>query len=139
MGKLQGSMVVSAGKGPVFILFLCFQTGLLRKVQGMGWFLEESNVAQVSTNLLDYEVTPLHRVYEEVCREAQVWSYMSLDLCSRDIFVNMNNSVQELKLPVVGSQIVGLVPLKAILEAADFYIDRDQLFIIEEEHKVRLV
>lgn len=92
------------------------QTGLLRKVQGMGWFLEESNVAQVSTNLLDYEVTPLHRVYEEVCREAQ-----------------------ELKLPVVGSQIVGLVPLKAILEAADFYIDRDQLFIIEEEHKVRLV
>lgn len=47
--------------------------------------------------------------------------------------------VQDLKLPVVGSQIVGLIPLKALLDAADFYIRRDQLFIIEEEHKVRLV
>ncbi|XP_035989698.1 formimidoyltransferase-cyclodeaminase-like [Fundulus heteroclitus] len=46
---------------------------------------------------------------------------------------------QELKLPVVGSQIVGLIPLKALLDSADFYIKRDQLFIIEEEHKVRLV
>lgn len=46
---------------------------------------------------------------------------------------------QELKLPVVGSQIVGLIPLKAMLDSADFYIQRDGLFIVEEEHKVRLV
>uniref|UniRef100_A0A3B3X0P4 Formimidoyltransferase-cyclodeaminase n=1 Tax=Poecilia mexicana TaxID=48701 RepID=A0A3B3X0P4_9TELE len=46
---------------------------------------------------------------------------------------------QELKLPVVGSQIVGLIPLKALLDAADFYMKTEQLFIIEEEHKVRLV
>lgn len=39
----------------------------------------------------------------------------------------------------MGSQIVGLIPLKALLDAADFYIHRDQLFILEEEHKVRLV
>ncbi|XP_041834349.1 formimidoyltransferase-cyclodeaminase [Melanotaenia boesemani] len=92
------------------------QPGLLRKVQGMGWYLDEANIAQVSTNILDYEVTSLHTVYEEICRDAE-----------------------ELKLPVVGSQIVGLIPLRALLDSADFYINRDQLFIIEEEHKVRLV
>lgn len=47
--------------------------------------------------------------------------------------------LQDLNLPVVGSQIVGLIPLKAVLDSADFYINRDRLFIIEEEHKVRLV
>uniref|UniRef100_A0A672GQA2 Formimidoyltransferase-cyclodeaminase n=1 Tax=Salarias fasciatus TaxID=181472 RepID=A0A672GQA2_SALFA len=92
------------------------QPGLLKKVQGMGWYLDEANVAQVSTNILDFELTPLHAVYEEICRDAE-----------------------ELKLPVVGSQIVGLIPLKALLDTADFYIRRDGLFIIEEEHKVRLV
>ncbi|KAM4601960.1 formimidoyltransferase-cyclodeaminase isoform 2-T2 [Polymixia lowei] len=92
------------------------QPGLLKKVQGMGWYLEEANIAQVSTNILDYELTPLHTVYEEVCRDAE-----------------------DLKLPVVGSQIVGLIPLKAVLDCADFYIQRDRLFVIEEEHKVRLV
>ncbi|KAK9524308.1 hypothetical protein VZT92_018157 [Zoarces viviparus] len=92
------------------------QPGLLQKVQGMGWYLDEANIAQVSTNILDYEVTPLHTVHQEVCRLAE-----------------------ELKLPVVGSQIVGLIPLKAVLDSADFYIQRDRLFIVEEEHKVRLV
>ncbi|XP_039979193.1 formimidoyltransferase-cyclodeaminase isoform X1 [Xiphias gladius] len=92
------------------------QPGLLKKVQGMGWYLDEANVAQVSTNILDYELTPLHAVYREICRDAE-----------------------DLNLPVVGSQIVGLIPLKALLDSADFYIDRDRLFVMEEEHKVRLV
>ncbi|XP_042260189.1 formimidoyltransferase-cyclodeaminase isoform X2 [Thunnus maccoyii] len=92
------------------------QPGLLKKVQGMGWYLDEANIAQVSTNILDYELTPLHTVYEEICRDAE-----------------------DLSLPVVGSQIVGLIPLKALLDSADFYISKERLFIIEEEHKVRLV
>uniref|UniRef100_A0A8C5C192 Formimidoyltransferase-cyclodeaminase n=1 Tax=Gadus morhua TaxID=8049 RepID=A0A8C5C192_GADMO len=92
------------------------QPGELQKVQALGWYLEEAQLAQVSTNLLDYQVTALHTVYEAVCSHAQA-----------------------LRLPVVGSQVVGLLPLKALLDAADFYIQRDQLFILEEEHKVRLV
>ncbi|KAK1876304.1 Formimidoyltransferase-cyclodeaminase [Dissostichus eleginoides] len=92
------------------------QPGRLQHLQALGWFLEEQNLAQVSTNLLDFERTALHTVYLEVCREAQ-----------------------ELQLPVVGSQLVGLVPLRAIMAAADFFINRDGLFIVEEEHKVRLV
>nr|XP_028701047.1 formimidoyltransferase-cyclodeaminase isoform X3 [Macaca mulatta] len=58
------------------------QPGRLKKVQGIGWYLDEKNLAQVSTNLLDFEVTALHTVYEETCREAQVVSRLGLDsLC----------------------------------------------------------
>ncbi|KAM4887792.1 formimidoyltransferase-cyclodeaminase isoform 2-T2 [Thomomys bottae] len=92
------------------------QPGRLKKVQGIGWYLDEKNLAQVSTNLLDFEVTALHTVYEETCREAQ-----------------------ELSLPVVGSQLVGLVPLKALLDAAAFYCHKENLFVLEEEQRLRLV
>lgn len=47
--------------------------------------------------------------------------------------------LQELSVAVVGSQLVGLVPLKALLDAAAFYCERENLFILEEEHRVRLV
>lgn len=40
---------------------------------------------------------------------------------------------------MVGSQLVGLVPKKAMLDAADFYIKKEKLFILEEEQKIRLV
>lgn len=48
-------------------------------------------------------------------------------------------SSQALNLPVVGSQLVGLVPKKAILDTAEFYIKKEKLFILEEEQKIRLV
>ncbi|NXY00182.1 FTCD cyclodeaminase, partial [Centropus bengalensis] len=92
------------------------QPGRLKRVQGIGWYLEEENIAQVSTNLLDFETTPLHTVYEEICRDAEA-----------------------LNLPVVGSQLVGLVPKKAMLDTAEFYIKKENLFILEEEQKIRLV
>ncbi|XP_042811357.1 formimidoyltransferase-cyclodeaminase isoform X1 [Panthera leo] len=56
--------------------------GRLKKVQGIGWYLDEKNLAQVSTNLLDFEVTALHTVYEETCREAQVVNRLGLDSLS---------------------------------------------------------
>lgn len=40
---------------------------------------------------------------------------------------------------MVGSQLVGLVPLKALLDAAAFYCEKEKLFILEEEHRIRLV
>lgn len=40
---------------------------------------------------------------------------------------------------MVGSQLVGLVPLKALLDAAAFYCEKENLFILEEEHRIRLV
>ncbi|XP_077555527.1 formimidoyltransferase-cyclodeaminase-like isoform X4 [Haemaphysalis longicornis] len=89
--------------------------GLLKKIQAKGWWLEESNIAQVSVNVVDNDITPIHVVFEEVLRIAN-----------------------SLKLPVTGSEIVGVVPLKAILEAAEFYMKRDNLFVLEEDQKVRL-
>jgi glutamate formiminotransferase len=44
----------------------------------------------------------------------------------------------ELNLPVTGSEIVGLVPLRAMLEAADYYIAKEKLFILHEDQKVHL-
>ncbi len=44
----------------------------------------------------------------------------------------------ELNLPVAGSEVVGLIPLKALLDAADYYIRKEGLFIIEEDQKVLL-
>ncbi|XP_061411754.1 formimidoyltransferase-cyclodeaminase [Lethenteron reissneri] len=97
------------GRGPS-------QPGRLRCVQAIGWYLEEQDLAQVSTNILDHEVTPMHEVYEEVCKDAK-----------------------ELCVAAVGSQVVGLVPLQALLTTAAFYMKRDHLFVLEEENKIRLV
>lgn len=92
------------------------QPGRLQQVQALGWYLEESNIAQVSTNILDHETTSLKQVFEEVCRDAK-----------------------DLGVPVVGSQVVGLLPLRSLLDSADLFISSEKLFIMEEEHKVRLV
>lgn len=92
------------------------QPGRLKNVQAIGWYLDEANLAQVSVNITDFKATPIHMVYEEILKDAQ-----------------------ELNLAVVGSQIVGLVPLEAILEVANYYMEKDNLFILEEDQKLRLV
>lgn len=47
--------------------------------------------------------------------------------------------LQNLNLAIAGSQVVGLVPLKVMLDAADYYMKKENLFIIEEDQKIRLV
>jgi glutamate formiminotransferase/formiminotetrahydrofolate cyclodeaminase len=89
--------------------------GRLKEVKGMGWFVEEYNLAQVTANLTDYRITPPHVLYEEVKREAK-----------------------ELGLAVAGSEIVGVVPREALLMAADYYIEKENLFIYLEDQKIRL-
>ena len=76
-----------------------FSSGGLRYVKSMGVELKARNLAQVSINLTDFEQTPLHRVYEMVKREAARYG----------------------ALPV-GSEIVGLIPKKAIEMAADYFL-----------------
>ncbi|XP_070567035.1 formimidoyltransferase-cyclodeaminase-like [Ptychodera flava] len=92
------------------------EPGRLKNVQAIGWYLEESNLAQVSTNLTDFEITPMHTVFEEVSKDAR-----------------------ELNWAVCGSQVVGLIPLKAVMMAADYYCEKENLFILEEDQKIRLV
>jgi glutamate formiminotransferase/formiminotetrahydrofolate cyclodeaminase len=91
------------------------QPGRLKAVKGMGWFVDEYNLAQVTVNLNDYKVTAIHTLFEAVKAEAAA-----------------------LKVAVAGSEIVGVVPLGAILMAADYYMEKENLFIIEEDQKVRL-
>ncbi len=91
------------------------QPGRLKAVKGMGWFVDEYNLAQVTVNLNDFHVTPIHTLFEEVKREAA-----------------------NLGVAVAGSEIVGVVPLEAMLIAADFYIEKEKLFIYEEDQKIRL-
>lgn len=92
------------------------EPGRLKEVKGLGWFVEEYNMAQVSMNLTNYNVTPPHVAFEECKKEAA-----------------------ELKVGVAGSELVGLIPLEAMLMAADYYIEKENLFILEEEQKIRLV
>jgi glutamate formiminotransferase/formiminotetrahydrofolate cyclodeaminase len=98
-----------AGRGPN-------QPGLFKEVKAIGWWVDEYNLAQVSINLTNYKVTPPHIVYEEIKRQAQ-----------------------ELKVGVVGSELVGLIPLEAVLMAADYYIEKEDLFVLDEDQKIKLV
>ena len=91
------------------------EPGRLKDVKGMGWFVDEYNMAQVTVNLNNYNVTPIHRLFEEVKVEAA-----------------------KLNIAVAGSEIVGIVPLESLTMAADYYIEKEGFFIYEEEQKVRL-
>lgn len=91
------------------------QPGYFKAVKGIGWELNEYHIAQVSTNLDNYRVTPIHAVFEAVREDAR-----------------------QIGVGVAGSEIVGLVPLAALLAAADHYIEKENLFILDEQQKLRL-
>jgi glutamate formiminotransferase/formiminotetrahydrofolate cyclodeaminase len=74
-------------------------SGGLRYVKALGFELAERGIVQVSMNMTNYEKTPLFRVFEMIRREAQRYG-----------------------VPVVGSEIVGLTPAAALIDAADFYL-----------------
>jgi glutamate formiminotransferase / formiminotetrahydrofolate cyclodeaminase len=92
------------------------QPGRFKAVKGLGWQLDEYHIAQVSMNLDNYRVTPLHEVFEAIKEDART-----------------------LRVGIAGSEIVGLVPRDAILAAAEYYIEKEDLFILDERQKVRLV
>ncbi len=72
--------------------------GTLKCVKAMGWYIEEYNRAQVSTNLTNIAVTPIHRAFDEVCNKALVYG-----------------------VKVTGSELVGMIPLKAMLDAGQYF------------------
>ncbi|SLM29817.1 Formimidoyltransferase-cyclodeaminase (Includes: Glutamate formimidoyltransferase; Formimidoyltetrahydrofolate cyclodeaminase) [Desulfamplus magnetovallimortis] len=91
------------------------EPGRMKDVKGMGWFVDEYNMAQVTVNLNNYHVTAIHELFESVKEEAAA-----------------------LNVGVAGSEIVGIVPLESLIMAADYYIEKENLFIYEEDQKVRL-
>ncbi|MCE1166275.1 MAG: glutamate formimidoyltransferase [Bacteroidetes bacterium] len=92
------------------------EPGRLKAVKAIGWFVEEYDMAQVSINLDNYKITPPHVAFEECVKDAK-----------------------ELDLAACGSELVGLIPLEAMLMAADYYMKKENLFILDEKQKIRLV
>jgi len=90
---LTGEIVRDAAGQPVW------QPGSLQAVKGIGWFIEEYGIAQVSLNLTDLDTTPLHVAFEEVCRAAE------------------RRGVR-----VTGSELVGVVPLASMLAAGRHFL-----------------
>lgn len=77
--------------------------GTLKSVKAIGWFIEEYGIAQISMNLTNISVTPVHIAFEEVCRKAE-----------------------ERGVRVTGSELVGLIPLKAMLDAGRHFLRKQQ-------------
>lgn len=72
--------------------------GGLGAVRAIGWWMPAFHCSQVSCNLIDLDITPLHLVFETCCKLAE-----------------------EMNTRVTGSELVGLIPLKVLTDAADFY------------------
>ncbi len=94
---LTGEIVRDANGDPEYI------PGSLKAVKGIGWYIEEYGIAQVSLNLTDISVTPVHEVFEEVRRRAVARG-----------------------LRVTGSELVGLIPLRAMLDAGRYFLRQQQ-------------
>lgn len=77
--------------------------GTLKAVKAIGWFIEEYNVAQISMNLTNYKITPLHIAFDEVCKSAG------------------NRGMR-----VTGSELVGLIPLDAMLDAGRYFLNKQK-------------
>lgn len=90
--------------------------GTLKSVKAIGWFIEEYGVAQISMNLTNINVTPVHVAFDEVCRSAQ----------SRGI-------------RVTGSELVGLIPLNAMLEAGKYFLRKQQRSVgVSEKELIKI-
>lgn len=90
--------------------------GKLKAVKGIGWFIEEYGIAQISYNLTNISITSMHEAFYET----------TLSATNRG-------------LRVTGSELVGLVPLQAMLDAADFYLRKQQRSLgISEKEKIKI-
>lgn len=107
---ITGKVVKDAAGNPVM------RPGTLKATKAIGWFIEEYGIAQVSMNITDISVTPLHVAFDEVCRKADARG-----------------------VRVTGTEIVGLVPKRALIEAGKYFLRKQHRSVgISEEEIVRL-
>ena len=92
------------------------QPGTLKATKAIGWFIDEYGIAQVSMNMTDLSVTPLHVAFDEVCRCAQ------------------NRGIR-----VTGTEIVGLIPKRTLIDAGKYFLRKQQRSVgIPEEDIVQI-
>lgn len=90
--------------------------GTLKGTKAIGWYIDEYGIAQVSMNITDINVTPLHKAFDEVTRAA----------AARGI-------------RVTGTEIVGLVPKRAIIDAGKYFLKKQQRSVgISEDEIIRM-
>jgi glutamate formiminotransferase/formiminotetrahydrofolate cyclodeaminase len=90
--------------------------GSLKAVKGIGWYIEEYGIAQLSLNLTDIQTTPVHIAFDEACAKAQ-----------------------ERGIRVTGSELVGLLPLRVMTDAADYFLRKQQRSLgISTAEKVKI-
>lgn len=94
---ITGKIVTDEHGNPVSI------PGTLKAVKAIGWYIEEYGIAQISMNLTNINITPVHVAFDEVCKKAN-----------------------ERGIRVTGSEIVGLIPLKAMLDAGKYFLEKQQ-------------
>ncbi len=93
-----------------------FKPGSLKACKAIGWFIEEYGIAQVSINLTNISITPVHVAFEEACLKAQ-----------------------ERGMRVTGSELVGLIPLKAMTDAGKYFLRRQQRSVgVSEDELVKI-
>jgi len=109
-GSLTGKLLKDADGNQIWI------PGTLKGCKAIGWYIDEYGIAQVSMNITDINATPLHKAFEEVSRAAAARG-----------------------LRVTGTEIVGLVPKRVLLEAGRFYLERQQRSLgISEEETIKI-
>ncbi len=90
--------------------------GKLKAVKGIGWYIEEYGIAQISYNLTNISITSMHKAFDETCKSAE-----------------------KRGLRVTGSELIGLIPLQAMLDAADFYLIKQERSLgIAESEKIKI-
>lgn len=90
--------------------------GSLKSVKAIGWFIEEYGVAQISMNLTNINITPVHIAFDEVCAKANARG-----------------------IRVTGSELVGLIPLKAMLDAGKYFLQKQQRSIgVSEKELIKI-
>ncbi len=107
---ITGKKVLDKNGDPVRI------PGKLKAVKGIGWFIEEYGIAQISYNLTNISITPMHIAFDETC-----------------------NAAVERGLRVTGSELIGLIPLKAMIDAADYFLRKQNRSLgISESEKIKI-
>lgn len=96
-GSLTGKILRYENGSPIM------QPGTLKATKAIGWFIDEYGIAQVSMNMTNINVTPLHKAFDEVCRAAA-----------------------ERGVRVTGTEIVGLIPKRVLIEAGEYFLHKQQ-------------
>jgi len=90
--------------------------GKLKAVKGIGWYIEEYGIAQISYNLTNISITSMHVAFDETVKAAQ-----------------------ERGLRVTGSELIGLIPLQAMLDAGDYFLKKQERSLgIDDAEKIKI-